>query len=84
MDAVQVALAVHSGNLAALEGLDEVAEQGVNGSKLTQSINCSRIVQSVHLPQNSVYYVVTSAECGLQWKRVEYSYTPHLLVSDVP
>lgn len=58
MDAVQVAVAVHSGNLAALEGLDEVAEQGVNGSQLTQSINCSTMVPSLHLPQNSMCVVV--------------------------
>ena len=71
MDAVQVAVAVHSGYLTALERLDEVAEQGVNGSQLTQSINCSRTVQSVHLPQNSVCCgVVTSSDCTLQFNNV--------------
>lgn len=41
MHAVQVALPVHCGYFTALQGLDEVAEQGVDGSQLTQSINCS-------------------------------------------
>ena len=41
MDAVQVAVAVTGGNLTALQGLYEVAEEGVNGAKLTEGINCT-------------------------------------------
>ena len=40
MDTVQLAICIKGGNLTALQGLYEIAEEGVNGSKLTQSINC--------------------------------------------
>lgn len=41
MDPVQIPIAVPGGNLAALQGLYEVAEEGVNGAKLTQCIDCT-------------------------------------------
>ena len=46
VDAAQLALAVPGRNLAALQGLDEVAEQGVDGTQIAQSINCTPAQQT--------------------------------------
>lgn len=48
MDAAQAAVLVQSGNLAALQGPDEIAEKRVYGSQLAQRINCTRHVVSMH------------------------------------
>ncbi len=43
MDAVEVAIHILGGHLRALQGQDEIAEEGVNGAHIAERIHCTCI-----------------------------------------
>lgn len=56
MNAPQVPILIQCGNLAALQGLDEVAEQGVNCAQLTECINCMQQGKSAFVVAHQVHW----------------------------